>query len=113
METKGTCKHGKFDLLTGCSQCIAEREAAMPIIVKVKYYSETSGQLSQREYTYYSSQPLLVGDIVMVPTRDTIAKAQVSTIDVPASEIEQYKDKVKTIPAGSIIPEENDRIPEI
>lgn len=28
MAQKGTCKHGEFDLMAGCPQCIAERRAA-------------------------------------------------------------------------------------
>ena len=70
-------------------------------IVKVRYHSETTGELSAREYTYYSETRLNVGDIVMVPVRDTTTKTKVSAIDIPESEIASYKDKVKTIPAVS------------
>jgi hypothetical protein len=69
------------------------------MIVKVRYFSETTGELSPREYTYYSEVPLKVDDIVVVPARDTTCKAKVSTIDVPEAEIEAFKDKMKTIPA--------------
>ncbi len=72
-------------------------------IVKVKYYSETTGELSGREYTYYSEDALKVGDIVTVPVRDTTGKAQVSAIDVLEPEIAAFKDKVKMIPAGSVV----------
>lgn len=104
-ETKGTCTHGSFVLTEGCPKCIAERRQAdqkpEPFLVKVQYYSETTNQLSPREYTYYSAERLNVGDVVTVPVRDTTGKAIVSAIDVPEAEIAAFKDRVKTIPAGS------------
>jgi len=121
-ENRGHCKHGEFDLLNGCNQCIEERrvselaeqlkdklsngkeQESKPIIVKVQYYSETSGEVNGREYTYYSIDRLNVGDMVIVPVRDTIGKAIVSSIDVPEAEIASFKDKVKIIPSSSIIP---------
>ena len=128
MTTNGTCIHGAFDLRTGCPSCVeAARQAkedadvnseasiaerieeatanVQPIhlpLVKVKYHSETTGQFSDREYTYYSVSLLSVGDIVMVPVRDTQGKAMVTAIDVPEEEIVAFKDKVKVIPAGSV-----------
>jgi len=86
---------------------------AKPNIVKVQYYSETTGELSLREYTYYSADKLNVGDIVIVPVRDTTGKAKVSAIDVPEAEIAAFKDKVKTIPAGSIRPSPATEAPEV
>jgi hypothetical protein len=114
----GHCKHGEFDLLAGCKLCIAERfhleeqtqetvrrhelsYSHQPTLVKVRYYSAQTGAISPREYTYYTAEPLKVGDIVTVPVRDTTGKAQVSAIDVPEMEVAAFKDKVKTIPAGS------------
>jgi hypothetical protein len=73
------------------------------MIVKVKYYSESKGKYSDREYTYLSEDALQVGDVVMVPVRDTTGKAIVAAVDVPESEIEAFKDKIKTIPSGSLI----------
>jgi hypothetical protein len=70
-------------------------------IVKVKYFSETTGESSGREYSYYTADPLKVGDIVMVPMRDTTCKAKVSSVDVPEAMIAAFRDKVKTIPSGS------------
>lgn len=117
--TKGKCKHGEFDLEKGCKLCIADRmategntpemlkEAIAKVqpknIVKVQYYSETTGELSNREYTYFSVDKLNVGDIVIVPVRDTAGKSKVSAINVPDSEIQAFRDKVKTIPAGAMI----------
>uniref|UniRef100_A0A6M3LHR1 Uncharacterized protein n=1 Tax=viral metagenome TaxID=1070528 RepID=A0A6M3LHR1_9ZZZZ len=75
---------------------------AKPQIVRVQYYSETTGELSPRPYTYYSADRLSVGDIVIVPVRDTTGKAKVSQVDVPEAEIAAFKDKVKTIPVGAV-----------
>ena len=117
--TTVNCKlHGEFELEKGCPECIRrmiekleepagldDREMVLPPpelgIVKVRYFSETTGMESGREYTYFTEAPLKVGDIVIVPIRDTHGKAKVSAIDVPASEIAAYRDKVKTILAGS------------
>lgn len=121
MDEKGICKeHGEFILAEGCPQCLAEKQAgpggpgantygaksepaAETAIVKVQYYSETTGELSPREYTYYSADRLTVGDIVIVPVRDRTGKAKVSAVDVPEAEIASFKDKVKIIPAGSVV----------
>jgi len=104
---KGTCKlHGEFELEKGCDQCLATKLAGQlkvkldgeeTNIVKVRYYSETTGEVSGREYTYFSAEQLKVGDIVIVPVRDTTGKAMVTAINVPDSEIAAFKDKVKTI----------------
>ena len=115
MNEKGICeKHGEFILTEGCPHCIAERrndwtnpiweeQSAHEQIVKVRYFSEVSQELSPREYTYYSADRLKVGEIVTVPVRDTIGKAKVSAVDVPKAEIASFKDKVKTIPTGSVV----------
>jgi len=103
-EQIGHCKHGMFNLFIGCPQCIAEKKAAdKPLhIVKVRYFSETTGELSGRDYTYFSVDQLKIGDIVQVPVRDTTGKAKVTTVNVPDAEIQAFRDRVKTIPAGSI-----------
>ena len=115
---KGTCKHGTFDLAEGCQQCIEERRGMGPFakslmpqtgvaksqpkqLVKVQYFSESTGEISPQEYTYYSERPLEVGYIVSVPVRDSITKAKVSAINVPESEVAAFKDKVKTILANA------------
>ncbi len=110
----GHCKHGEFSLETGCPECSAaflrngyykvEGKTAAPKtelpIVKVRYYTGGAyDELSNREYTYRSAMPLAVGDVVMVPVRDTTTKAQVSAVDVPESEVAAFKDKLKIIPA--------------
>ena len=126
MADKGTCKKHNltFVLEDGCAECLAERRQAgispeqdemedglnaegltlsgASNIVKVRYYSETANEVSNREYTYFTEDQLQVGDVVMVPVRDRMGKAKVSAINVPDAEIEKFRDKVKTIPAGSI-----------
>ena len=78
--SKGRCKHGEFDLISGCPQCVSERlaeqlkEKLKTNIVKVKYISDS--------------------------------KAKVSAVDVAATEVEAFKDKVKTILAGSKVVED-------
>ena len=109
----GHCKHGEFELIKGCSKCIAEfmnigKTEKTNQIVKVQYVSETTGEMSAREYTYYSADRLEVGDLVIVPVRDTTGKAKVSAVDVLESEIQAFKDKVKTIPASSVVKQEID-----
>ena len=47
---------------------------------------------------------MFIEDIVWVPVRGTTTKAMVSAVDVPESEIASFKDKVKTIPVGSVVP---------
>ncbi len=73
-------------------------------IVKVRYCldSDEHGELSPREYTYYSVDPLQVGDHITVPVRNTTSKAVVTAVDVPESEIAAFKDKLKTIPASNV-----------
>jgi len=71
-------------------------------IVKVKYYSEKTGKLSGREYSYRVTDEVKVGDHVMVPVRgDSQAKAVITAVDVPEEEIKAFADKVKTIFVGS------------
>jgi hypothetical protein len=71
-------------------------------IVKVRYAHSPEG----REYTYFSSDILKVGDKVSVPVKDHEATAIVSQIDVPESEIAKYKDSVKLIAHDSILKDE-------
>lgn len=71
-------------------------------IVKVRYIDTSTGEIAGREYTYFSEEPLSVGDIVNVPVKDTVGKAKITAIGVPESEISAFRDKVKTISAGAI-----------
>ena len=103
-------ENGIIDISEGCPKCLEEKErerttATEPpadlFLVKVQYLSLSTGEVSPREYTYFSEDRLAVEDIVSVPVKDTITKAKVSAIDVPEGEIVAFKDKVKVIPAGS------------
>ncbi len=121
-------EHGEVDLEQGCPTCVLEKRTAElatlvkenmdkdpnawrtgeeevreeePNIIMVRYYSQTTGEASEKEYAYYSVERLAVGDLLMVPTRNTNVKAIVSAIDVPVTEIEAFKDSVKSIPVGS------------
>lgn len=71
------------------------------MLIKVKFLKY--GIPSGREYTYISEIPVEVGDNVelphAVPTMECIPYSQgvVTQINVPESEIEAFKDRVKTI----------------
>ena len=111
----GTCKkHGEFILIEGCHWCIAESLARNkktvesindskpdpPVsLVKVKYWSDTKGEASGRAYTYFTTEPLGVGELVEVPVGEppTDKKAVVTEINVPESENEAFRDRVKYI----------------
>ena len=62
------------------------------MIIRVKFIK--SGQAQGREYSYFANEPVSIGDIVLVGTGQ---KAMVTALDVPESEIEQFKDRVKSI----------------
>jgi hypothetical protein len=117
------CKHGEFDPMKGCPQCIeelhkaeaAEREAedlaaVSTNIVKIKYWNDTKGEPAGRDYSFYSEDPLDVGDFVQVPTEHGTAKALITAVNVPEDEILAFKDRVKTIPSGSIRPPVNSNL---
>ena len=73
-------------------------------LVKVQYYSSEKGA-SGRPYTYHTAEPLSVGQMVKVPVGEPpeLKAAVVIEINVPDSEIAAFRDRVKTIPAGSTI----------
>ena len=75
------------------------------MIVKVKYWSEELNAFNSREYSYLSEDELKIGDLVIMPVRDTTGKAMVTAVDLPESSIAAFKDKIKTIPAGSLVKE--------
>lgn len=131
-EGKGKCRHGEFDLNEGCPQCMAERREAraddlsiVPLdevaavidpklveepavagapryIVQVRYGAEaTEGRL----YSYYSEEPLKVGDLVEAPAKNGPIKARVIAIGITEAEIANFKDAMRTIPAGAVIRE--------
>jgi len=71
-------------------------------IVKVQFLS-SSGEPAGREYAYRTVGTLSVGDKIDAPTQRGSVHAVVTAINVPESEIEAFKDRVTTIPAGSVI----------
>lgn len=73
-------------------------------IVKVKYLTDTS-QLSERDYSYFTEEPLKIGDTVMVPVKNTTGRAMVTAIDIPPVEVTALNNgfRLKTITAGSKI----------
>lgn len=79
-------------------------------IVTVQYLSSFDGTFRGREYSYFASCKLDVGDIVRVPTKFGTSIARVSRINVPAREIERFKNAVKTI-LGRPLPA--DQIPKV
>jgi hypothetical protein len=70
-------------------------------LVKVRYFLGTTEKLSTFEYTYFTEEPLQVGDEVIVPVKDTTGKAKVTSVEVPMNDVVAFIDKVKTIPANS------------
>lgn len=69
-------------------------------IVKVKYWSDSKGEIAGKDYCYFTAWPLVVGEYVMVPVRGRQQKAIVTEINVPESEIQAFRDAVKTISAN-------------
>lgn len=78
-------------------------------LIKVRFLRD--GQPSGREYTYISKSAVEVGDTVQIREaedgKDT-PKGIVTAINVPESEVESFKDRLKSI-VGKIEPasEEN------
>ncbi len=55
-------------------------------LVQVQFKSKYGNDYGGRSYTYVADVPLLVGDIVKVPTANGDSDARVCRIDVPESE---------------------------
>jgi len=67
-------------------------------IVGVKYEDKIFKKTFQgREYSYFTSIPLKVGDIVKAPTVFGISNALVTSINIPEEKVSSFKDKLKTI----------------
>ncbi|MDU5080282.1 hypothetical protein [uncultured Tissierella sp.] len=81
----------------------------MTNIIKVRFNKD--GQPQGREYSYLSPIEVVVGDIVEMETQRGIAKGTVTQINVPRSEIEQFRDRVKSI-IGKVELSEIDKILE-
>lgn len=67
----------------------------MTNIIKVKFFKVSIP--AGREYTYFTPEPVMVGDVVDVETKMGKARAMVSQIDVPETEIAPFKSRAKSI----------------
>lgn len=61
-------------------------------LIKAKFFK--NGEPSGRAYTYLSNEVVKVGDVVQLNENST---GVVVEINVPESEVEPFKDKLKTI----------------
>ena len=66
-------------------------------VIKLKYLR--AGQPSEREYTFFTPEPVEVGDLVdiAVVSQDNTSQGVVTAVNVPLAEIEPFKDRAKTI----------------
>lgn len=74
-------------------------------IIKLKFLRY--GQPAGREYTYFTPEPVAVGDTVEVDGYHGISQGVVTAIDVPEAEIAPFRDKAKTI-IGKVKTDENE-----
>lgn len=75
-------------------------------IIKVQFLK---GEVpSGKAYTYFSEEMVSTGDLVQI---NSSAKGVVTEIDVPESEIEAFRDKVKTI-VGKVVDETKEGVSE-
>ena len=59
-------------------------------IVGIQYKSKFTGEFSGKEYNYFCSIPVSVGDIVKAPTSNGESIARICFVDVPKSSIETH-----------------------
>lgn len=80
-------------------------------VIKLKYLR--GGQPSEREYTFFTPEPVEVGDIVdiAVVSPDNTSQGMVTAVNVPLEEIEAFKDRAKTI-IGKAAPKAEAEEPE-
>lgn len=66
-------------------------------VIKLKYLR--ARQPSGREYTFFTPEPVEVGDLVdiAVVSQDNTSQGVVTAVNVPLAEIEPFKDRAKTI----------------
>ena len=63
---------------------------SMNNIVGVKFQSKTNPEVFHgREYSYFTAIELSVGDIVVVPTSNGDGIAQVTSVNVPESKVDE------------------------
>lgn len=73
----------------------------MTNIIKLRFLHDGAPQ--GREYTYFTPVPVAVGDTVDI---DEKKQGIVTQTDIPESEIESFRDKMKTI--AGIVPAESE-----
>ena len=67
-------------------------------IIKVKYEDAFAPKtFGGKAYSYYTDVSVEIGDFVIAPTAFGEKVARVSEINIPTSDIENIKDKLKTI----------------
>lgn len=66
-------------------------------VIKLQYLR--AGEPSGREYTFFTPEPVEVGDIVYIAvvSQDNTSQGMVTAANVPLAEIEPFKDRAKTI----------------
>lgn len=67
-------------------------------LIAVQYRDKLDKNLYQgRQYTYYTTLDVNIGDIVVCPTRYGAGIGRVCRLDVPEKEVESFKDALKVI----------------
>lgn len=64
-------------------------------IIKCRFIKD--GEPYGIEYSYLTSEPVEVGDLVQVETQRGVADCVVTELNVPFEEVESFKDKLKYI----------------
>ncbi len=72
----------------------------MTNIIKVRFFK--GGTPVGKEYSYYTPEPVEVGNIVDIRSRDGTVHAMVTTVDVPEAEIAAFKNRAKSIIGKSV-----------
>lgn len=67
----------------------------MTNIIKLKFIRD--GKPTGRDYTYFTPEPVEVGDAVDIMTDRGITTGQITFTDVPEEEIAPFKDRAKSI----------------
>ncbi|MGX8702047.1 hypothetical protein [Caproiciproducens sp.] len=67
----------------------------MTNIIKLKFLRY--GQPAGRDYTYFTPEPVAVGDLVEIDGKQGISQGVVTAVNVPEEEIAPFRDRAKTI----------------
>lgn len=66
----------------------------MTELVQVQFKNRNGDRFDGRAYTYIADTPLMVGDVVKVPTKYGDSDARVCRIDVPEDEVAAFRDRL-------------------